>query len=66
MRSSFSSSESISLYAGIPLPPSSTLARTLGSVGFLPLFILSRLNRPFNPGPIFFSVLSELWQTLHC
>src|SRR5215471_18245175 len=50
----------------MPLPPSSTFSRTLASVGFLPLFIFSRLNRPFRPGPIFFSVLSALWQTLHC
>src|SRR2546427_4354630 len=50
----------------MPLPPSSIFSRTVASVGFLPLFIFSRLNRPFNPGPIFFSVLSALWQTPHC
>src|ERR1044072_8400873 len=38
----------------------------LASVGFLPLVILSFLNSPFSPGPIFFSSLSALWQTPHC
>ena len=50
----------------MPFPPSSILAFTVASVGFLPLTILSFLNRPFSPGPIFFSSLSALWQTPHC
>src|SRR5580704_16024535 len=48
---------------GIPFPPVLRSARTLASVGFLPLFILSFLNRPFSPGPVFFSSLSALWHT---
>src|SRR5215471_14835553 len=50
----------------MPLPPSLILARTVASDGFFPLAILSFLNRPFRPGPIFFSSLSALWQTAHC
>src|SRR5579862_2530262 len=50
----------------MPLPPSSIWARTFSSVGFLPLFSLSLLKRPFRPGPIFFSLLSALWQGVHC
>src|SRR2546422_1821859 len=50
----------------MPWPPSSIFSLTLASVGFLPLFIFSRLKRPFRPGPIFFSVLSALWHTAHC
>ena len=50
----------------MPLPPSSTRGRTLASVGFLPFTILSFLNSPLRPGPIFFSSLSGLWQTAHC
>src|ERR1035438_8868953 len=41
-------------------------ARTLASVGFLPLESLSFLKRPFRPGPIFFSVPAGLWQMAHC
>src|SRR6516162_7637712 len=50
----------------MPLPPSSIRVLTLASVGFLPLDILSFLNSPLRPGPIFFSSLSGLWQTPHC
>src|ERR1022692_1702805 len=50
----------------MPLPPSSSWERTFSSVGFLPLFNFSLLKRPFSPGPIFFSVLSALWQGVHC
>src|SRR5688572_9276171 len=50
----------------MPLPPSSTLALTVASDGFLPLVSFSFLYNPFNPGPIFFSSLSALWQTPHC
>src|SRR5580704_4247830 len=47
----------------MPLPPALMMAFTLASVGFLPFFSFSCLNRPFNPGPIFFSSLSALWHT---
>src|SRR5690349_24832703 len=56
----------MSLYAGMPWPPSSTRERMLASVGFVPLVILSRLNRPLRPGPIFLSSESALWHTAHC
>src|ERR1017187_10457221 len=47
----------------MPPPPSSMRARTVASVTFLPLFSLSRLNRPLSPGPILVSVESALWHT---
>src|SRR5215471_5069356 len=50
----------------MPWPPSSTRERTVASVGFLPLVILSFLNSPLRPGPIFFSSESALWHTAHC
>src|SRR5574340_790243 len=61
----FSSSLSKSRQAGIPFPPWSTLARTLASVTFCPLTSFARVYKPLSPGPVFFSVLSALWQTAH-
>src|SRR6266436_742785 len=49
----------------MPFPPSLILARTVASLGFLPLVSLSFLKRPFRPGPIFFSSVSALWHTAH-
>src|SRR6185312_6212790 len=63
MTSSFSALVSTSANGGIPFPPSLITPVTLVSFTALPLASLSCLNKPFSPGPILRSVLSELWQT---
>src|SRR5579884_4144412 len=62
----FSSCESMSLYAGMPLPPLLICSSTFASFTGLPLCSVLRLNSPLSDGPIFFSSVSTLWQTAHC
>src|SRR5579863_4267521 len=54
----------MSANAGIPASlPLLIISVTLASLTFFLLASVALLNRPFRPGPIFFSSLSALWQT---
>src|ERR1700675_3303972 len=57
----------MSANAGIPASlPLLIISVTLASLTFFLFAKVALLNRPFSPGPIFFSSLSALWQTEHC